>query len=188
MPPGLTHCLHMPEPNKRKTDDKIRVMFVCLGNICRSPLAAGVFLEKVRAAGLADRIEVASSGTGHWHVGQPADARMRQTAQQYGCSLEAHRAQQFDAAHLEAFDYVFVMDKDNLHDVLYLDRGDRFGNKVRLFREFDPEPGNYQVPDPYYGGPAGFDEVYRIVSRTAERLLERLIEDHGLEAPAGTDR
>ncbi len=159
-------------------------MFVCLGNICRSPLAEGVFRQKVREAGLEEAFEIASSGTGNWHVGGQADARMRQTARRYGCMLEEHRARQFAEADLSAYDYVFAMDKQNLHDVLFLDRYDRYGNKVRLFREFDPEPSDYQVPDPYYGGPEGFDEVYRIVSRTAEALLARLIEEHDLATQA----
>lgn len=170
----------MTADNKRNSGDKIRVMFVCLGNICRSPLAAVVFRDAVRKAGLEDRIEVHSSGTGDWHVGEPADRRMRRTAERYGLSLEAHRGRQFAREDLAAYDHVFVMDKSNLHDVLFLDADDQYGHRVRLFREFDPEPGDYQVPDPYYGGERGFDEVYAIVSRTSERLLERLIEEHDL--------
>ena len=160
--------------------DTIRIMFVCLGNICRSPLAEYVFKQHVRDAGLEDDFEVQSSGTGNWHVGQQADARMRRKASEYGLSLDAHRAQQFDLAHLDEFDHVFVMDKHNLHDVLYLDREERFANKVRLFREFDPSPDDYQVPDPYHGGAKGFENVYQIVDRTVARLLERLVEEHDL--------
>lgn len=159
---------------------KIRVMFVCLGNICRSPLAEAVFRAHVRKVGLEGAFEIQSSGTGHWHVGQQADPRMRQTAAKNGLDLETHRAQQFIDDHLDEFDYIFVMDKNNLHDVLYFDTNDKYGNKVRLFREFDPEPGDYQVPDPYYGGEHGFQNVYSIVERTVERLLDRLIEEHGL--------
>lgn len=159
---------------------KIRIMFVCLGNICRSPLAEAVFRHHVREAGLEDVFEIESSGTGQWHVGQQADARMREKAAEYGVSLEKHRAQQFGEAHFDEFDHIFVMDKNNLHDVLYHDRTDAFGNKVRLFREFDPEPDDFQVPDPYYGGDQGFQNVYSIVDRTVERLLERLVEEHEL--------
>ena len=160
--------------NKRNPTDKVRVMFVCLGNICRSPLAAGVFREKVREADLEDAFEIASSGTGDWHVGQQADARMRTTAQRYGCSLEAHRGRQFAERDLSAYDHIFAMDKANLHDALYLDPDGDHGTRVRLFREFDPEPGDYQVPDPYYGGPQGFDHVYDIVDRTTDAILTRL--------------
>jgi protein-tyrosine phosphatase len=163
-----------------ETREKIRVLFVCLGNICRSPLAEGIFRAQVERAGLADRIEVDSAGTGNWHVGQPPDRRMHATARQYGVSLDGQVARQFEARDLGAFDHIFVMDKQNLHDVLFLDRDDRYGHKVRLFREFDPEPGDYQVPDPYYGGDRGFDHVYEIANRTAAVLLDRLIEEHGL--------
>ncbi len=158
----------------------IRIMFVCLGNICRSPLAAGVFREKVEAAGLAERFEIASSGTGNWHVGEQADARMRSTAQGYGLSIEAHRAQQFVVDDFGQYDHVFVMDKSNLHDVLFLDEEDVHSGTVRLFREFDPQPGDFQVPDPYHGGEQGFENVYAIVDRTAQAILERLIDEHDL--------
>lgn len=159
-------------------------MFVCLGNICRSPLAEVVFRRRAKEAGLEDVFEVESSGTGGYHVGEQADMRMRQTAEKYGMSLERHRAQQFAESHFEDFDHIFVMDKTNLHDVLFLDDAGQFGNKVRLFREFDPEPGDFQVPDPYFGGDQGFDRVYSIVDRTVQRLLERLIEEHELETSA----
>jgi protein-tyrosine phosphatase len=158
----------------------IRVHFVCLGNICRSPLAHGVFQHLVDEAGLSDRFEIESSGTGSWHIGEPPDRRMQQTAQQHGLSLGSLRARQFGAKDLSDDDHVFVMDKSNLRDVLSLDRKDQYGNKVRLFREFDPEPGDYQVPDPYYGGAHGFENVYAMVERTAQKLLDLLIEEYDL--------
>jgi protein-tyrosine phosphatase len=159
----------------------ICIMFVCMGNICRSPLAHGIFRDLVAEAGLAAHFHIASSGTGAWHVGQLPDTRMRQTARQHGVSLDSLRAQQFVEADLENFDHIFVMDKDNLHDVQYLDRNNEYGHKVRLFREVDPEPGDYQVPDPYYGGAQGFEAVYAMVNRTAGELLDRLIEEYNLE-------
>jgi len=168
--------------------DPIRIQFVCLGNICRSPLAKVVFREKVEEAGLDDHFEVASSGTGDWHVGDPADDRMRQTAQRHGLSLADHRASQFRADDLEAYDHIFVMDKSNLNDVLHLDENDEHGGKVRLFREFDPEPEDYQVPDPYHGGRQGFENVYDIVDRTADMLLHRLVDEYDLaEAKGGAE-
>jgi len=160
--------------------DPIRIQFVCLGNICRSPLAKVVFREKVEAAGLEDHFEIASSGTSNYHVGEKADNRMRQTAERHGLSLEAHRGSQFQAEDLENYDHVFAMDKSNLNDILHLDEDDEYGPKVRLFREFDPEPGDYQVPDPYHGGRDGFENVYDIVDRTADMLLHRLVEEHDL--------
>lgn len=152
----------------------VRVLFVCLGNICRSPLAEGLFQEKVNAAGLADRIEVDSAGTGGWHVGAPPDERMTATARQRGVDLSRLRARQLERADLGDYDHVFVMDKSNLHDALALDPTGDHSTRVRLFREFDPEPGDYQVPDPYYGGDQGFHTVYDIVDRTTEAILDRL--------------
>jgi protein-tyrosine phosphatase len=167
--------------------DPVRVQFVCLGNICRSPLAKAVFRDKVKQHGLEDQFEIVSSGTSNYHVGEQADRRMRQTADRHGLSLEAHRASQFQKEDLEAFDHVFVMDKSNLNDVLHLDENDEYGGKVRLFREFDPEPGDYQVPDPYHGGRQGFENVFDIVERTSEMLLHRLIEEHDLADEAAEE-
>ena len=166
-------------PSNKNPQDKIRIMFVCLGNICRSPLAHGIFRGLVAEAGLEDRFEIASSGTGAWHIGEPPDARMHQTARRHGVSLDGLRAQQFTTADLAASDHIFVMDKGNLHDVLFLDSGDQHGHKVRLFRELDPDPGDYQVPDPYYQG--RFDYVYALVERTARALLDRLVEEYDLQ-------
>ncbi|MDX1438264.1 MAG: low molecular weight protein-tyrosine-phosphatase [Rubricoccaceae bacterium] len=162
------------------SDRPIRVLFVCLGNICRSPLAEGIFREKVNTAGLGNRFEVDSAGTGSWHVGDRPDARMMRTASGRGIDLSGLRGRQVQREDLERFDHVFVMDRSNLHDTLYLDPNGDHGTRVRLFREFDPEPDDYQVPDPYYGGPDGFDHVFDIVERTSEAILERLREIYGL--------
>ncbi len=158
----------------------IRVLFVCLGNICRSPLAEGVFRKMVDERGLGSLIEVDSAGTGAWHVGEPPDGRMAEVALANGVSLENQSARQLSEPDLQRFTHIYVMDKSNLHDTLYLDTADRYGHKVRLFREFDPAPGDYQVPDPYYGGENGFREVYGIVERTAAAILDRLVEENGL--------
>lgn len=157
----------------------IRVLFVCLGNICRSPLAEGVFKAHVDRAGLGDRFQIDSAGTGNWHVGQPADKRMLATATGHGVTLES-RGRQFGAPDFAQFDHILVMDRSNLHDVLFLDTAGEFNERVKLFREFDPDPGDYQVPDPYYGGEEGFEEVYRIVDRTSEALLASLVAHYGL--------
>jgi len=158
----------------------IRVLFVCMGNICRSPLAEGVFRSAVEERGLSGRFLIDSAGTGAWHVGEPPDRRMVETALRHGVSLNGQSARQVERADLEAFDHIFVMDRDNLHDMLYLDENEIHGGKIRLFREVDPEPGDYQVPDPYYGGGDGFERVYDIVERTSRELLMRLIEEYGL--------
>lgn len=143
-------------------------------------MAEGIFRHLVKQANLTDAFEIDSAGTGDWHVGQAPDRRMRETARKNGVSLTGQQARQFEAKDLAYYDHIFAMDKNNLHDILYLDRRDQNSHKVRLFREFDPEPGDYQVPDPYYGGPQGFDNVYAIADRTARLLLHRLIEEHKL--------
>jgi protein-tyrosine phosphatase len=153
-----------------------------MGNICRSPLAEGVFRHYVESAGLGGRIAIDSAGTGDWHVGEKPDRRIRQVARRHGIDLDGQQARQVHSDDLVRFDQIFTMDKSNLHDVLYLDVEDRYGYKVRLFREFDPDPGDFQVPDPYYGGPDGFEQVYDIVDRTSRLLLERLIEEYRIPA------
>lgn len=163
------------------SDGAISVLFVCLGNICRSPLAEGLFRQKVEAAGLADRFRIASAGMGSYHTGEPPDDRMQQAARRHDLDISGQRAQQFAVAHFRDFDHIFVMDKSNLHDVQFLDEDDRFGGKVRLFREFDPQPGDFQVPDPYTGGRQGFENVFQIADRTTERILDGLMEEHGLQ-------
>lgn len=157
----------------------LRVLFVCLGNICRSPLAEGVFRQMVHSSGLTENFEVDSAGTGAWHVGNPPDTRMTKTALARGVDIRQQQARQFVAEDFERFDHIFVMDKSNLQDVLALDVEDAYSGRVRLFREFDSEPGDYQVPDPYFGGPQGFEAVYDIVDRTSRLLLHRLWEEFG---------
>ncbi len=158
----------------------VRVLFVCLGNICRSPLAEALFQARVSDAGLDGAIEVDSAGTGGWHVGGPPDPRMTLTAGRHGVNLARLRARQLERSDLDYYDHVFVMDRQNLHDTLFLDPDGDHGTRVRLFREFDPEPDDYQVPDPYSGGPEGFEDVYAITDRTTRAILERLRAAHGL--------
>ena len=162
-------------------DTPIRLLFVCLGNICRSPLAEAVMRKMIHDRRLEGSISVSSAGTGAWHVGEPPDGRMRQIAAERGVSMDGQTAAQLKARDLADYTHVFVMDKSNLHDTLYLDTEDRNGHKVRLFREFDPIPGDYQVPDPYYGGPSGFETVYGIVQRTSAAILDGLVREYSLE-------
>ena len=158
----------------------MRILFVCLGNICRSPLAEGVFRKLVASEGRSAEFEIDSAGTGGWHVGERPDGRMRQTASRHGVSLEDIRARKFKRSDLDDFDLILAMDRNNYQDILALARKDQT-DKVRLFRSFDPEiGGSKDVPDPYYGGPDGFEHVFDIVERTSENLL-RSIDD----APGG---
>ncbi|HET9948424.1 MAG TPA: low molecular weight protein-tyrosine-phosphatase [Longimicrobiales bacterium] len=158
---------------------RVSVLFVCLGNICRSPLAEGVFLKLLDEAGLQDRFEVDSAGTGSWHVGERPDTRAQAVARRHGVELPG-RARQVDTADLEVYDWVVAMDRENLHALEHLRGSARARARVVLLRDFDPE-GEGDVPDPYYGGEHGFERVFEIVSRSCRELLEHLIEEHGLD-------
>ena len=146
---------------------------VCLGNICRSPMADVVLSQRVDDAGLAGRVTVTSCGTGDWHVGQPMDERAAATLRANDFDPSAHRAQQFSAEWLESNDLVLAMDASNLADVRRFEpAADQ--DRVRLFGDFDPvEPGG-EVPDPYYGGEQGFEEVLSMVERTCSVLVSAL--------------
>ncbi|CAN5685623.1 low molecular weight protein-tyrosine-phosphatase [soil metagenome] len=141
---------------------------VCLGNICRSPVADVVLTARVVAAGLADRVEVASCGTGDWHVGEPMDRRSAATLTAAGYDATRHRAQQLSPEWHDRFDVLLAMDADNLAGL-----GGR-SERVGLFRDGDPlDPGG-EVPDPYYGGPQGFEEVLAMVERTSDAIVAAL--------------
>jgi protein-tyrosine phosphatase len=149
------------------------ILFVCLGNICRSPLAEGVFRHLVRQQGVEDRFEVDSAGTGAWHEGEPPDVRSAAVADAHGIQLEG-TARKVTRHDLERFDLIIAMDRDNLRDLKRLT--DRSSSPVRLhlLREFDPHRDGDDVPDPYYGGPGGFETMYTLVRRSCEGLLEDL--------------
>jgi protein-tyrosine phosphatase len=149
-----------------------RIAVVCLGNICRSPIADVVLRSKLAGAGLAHRASVASFGTGGWHRGEPMDQRAAATLRQAGYDGSSHRARQITASHLADFDLVLAMDSDNLADLLGLGRPGMA--TIALFRDFDPQNPGADVPDPYYGGLDGFEEVLRMVERTADVLVARL--------------
>jgi protein-tyrosine phosphatase len=148
----------------------MKILFVCSGNICRSPTAEGVMARLLAEAGLAGRVEIDSAGTGGWHVGELADPRSREAARRRGLEL-THRARQIGRADLDRFDLIVVMDRDNLRRVTAM-TDPRARAAVRLLRSFDPTaPEGAIVPDPYDGGPAGFDEVLDICERACEGLL-----------------
>lgn len=158
----------------------IRICFVCMGNICRSPTADGIMTALVREAGLADVIEVDSAGTSAWHVGERADRRSRQVAQARGYDLTS-LARQFDVADFEHFDYVLAMDAANRKVLETMAPSAEARKKVRLFRSFDPEVSAAanvpDVPDPYYGELSGFAEVFDICERTCRNLLRHICEE-----------
>jgi protein-tyrosine phosphatase len=160
--------------------EKLKVLFVCLGNICRSPLAEGVFKQQVERAGLADRIIVDSAGTSAYHVGDPPDERTSRVARARGVELTS-AARQVKPTDLNEFDYVLVMDADNLANVQRLTQGRQVGAQIRLLREFDEEAKrDLDVPDPYYGGPRGFEYVHDIVERSCAALLRHIRREHAL--------
>ena len=152
------------------TNGRTRVLFVCLGNICRSPVAENVFRHLVEEAKLADRFEIDSAGTGSWHVGERPDARAAEVARARGIELRG-RARQVTEGDLVTFDYVLAMDRDNLRELERLARGGHATARIELLRAYDPSPDGADVPDPYYGGPAGFENVFEIVSRSCRSLL-----------------
>jgi protein-tyrosine phosphatase len=153
-----------------------RIMFVCLGNICRSPAAEAVFLHTARERGIEGRYFADSSGTAAYHVGSPSDARMRKAAEARGIVIR-HRGQQLKRDHLQQFDLILCMDKDNLTEARSLTHNCAELDKIKLLRDFDPL-GRGDVPDPYYGGPDGFDSVLNIVKRCNESLLDFLERSH----------
>lgn len=150
--------------------EKIAVLFVCMGNICRSPTAEGVFRHFVNEAGLADQIKTDSAGTHAYHVGEPPDRRATAAAERRGVSLAGIRARRVSDADFERFDYIIAMDEDN--QMRLLDQApEEHHSKVRLFLSFSSEDES-EVPDPYYGGSAGFERVLDLVESASRGLLE----------------
>ena len=148
----------------------IKVLFVCMGNICRSPVAQGVFEDAVRREGLEGEVEVDSAGTGNWHAGQPPDARALESAQLRGLDISHLRARQVTPEDCRTFDYVLTMDEDNYRAVSALCDGG--GAVVRPFLDFATGSPEREVPDPYYGGPDGFERVIDLVEEASEGLIE----------------
>ncbi len=147
-----------------------KITCVCLGNICRSPLAEAVLQKEIAQRGLESHILVDSSGTSGWHRGELADARMRAAAQVRGIHITS-RGEHFVPAHFDQFDLILVMDKSNYRDVVAQAKNQKERDKVSLFRDFDPE-GKGEVPDPYYGGEEGFNLVIDMAERTASRVID----------------
>mgnify|MGYP002336240484 CR=1 FL=1 len=151
----------------------MRVLFVCLGNICRSPTAEGVMRALVRDAGLDGEIEVESAGTASYHVGDPPDARSVAAATDRGVALDS-RARQVSEADFNGFDLLIAMDRSNCEELRALAPDDESEARVRLLREFDPDADGPDVPDPYYGGADGFEDVLDIVERSSRALLDEI--------------
>ncbi len=151
-----------------------RICFVCLGNIVRSPLAEHYFRHLVDEAGLGDKYQVSSAGTGDWHVGESPDPRMRKVAAQHGL-LYSGRARHFKPDDFERFDLIVAMDASNRSNLQRQAPSSEAAEKIRLLREFDPfADRGASVPDPYYGGIDGFEKVFEIIERSCYNLLEAL--------------
>ena len=158
--------------------EKTRVLFVCLGNICRSPLAEGIFSKKVEEAGLSHRFVIDSCGTSAFHIGEQPDPRTRANARDNGVLLD-HQARQFLADDFDRFDYILPMDASNLRNVRSLEPA-TYQAKVTMMRDYDREGRGMDVPDPYYGGSRGFQNVFDILERSTEELLETIQAERGL--------
>lgn len=160
---------HMPKNSAAK-----RVLFVCMGNICRSPTGEGVMKKLVDDRGMDDRVEVDSAGTISYHTGDGADSRMRSAAKRRGYHLESI-ARQFVPDDFENFDLILAMDRDNLADLRGLTMKEVHHDKLRLFGSFLPDEDDPDVPDPYYGGASGFDTVLDMIEEACPHILEHLL-------------
>jgi len=154
----------------------MRLLFVCLGNICRSPTAEGVMRHLLREKELEDAIEVDSAGTGSWHVGHSPDERSTGAARERGIELVGH-ARQVDVADFDSFDLILAMDRANYEELYAMAPDADARDRVKLLREYDSDAvaaNDLEIPDPYYGGPEGFEDVLDLVTRACEGLLDEV--------------
>lgn len=152
----------------------VKILMVCLGNICRSPLAEGILASKLPE----DKFTVDSAGTGSWHIGHAPDKRSIAVAQKNGLCIDHQKGRQFKPADFDQFDYIYVMDSSNYRDIIQLAKTPEHKNKVHLIlNELFPDE-NVDVPDPYYGTANGFDIVYQMLDEAAQIIAKKLIEKH----------
>lgn len=152
----------------------VKVLFVCMGNICRSPTAQGVFARHVDERGLADRISIDSAGTHAYHIGSAPDSRAREAASRRGVDLSGLVGRRVSAQDFEAFDYILAMDEENLMNLHAMCPVDEHRKKVALFLDYAPQLGEREVPDPYYGGASGFERVLDLIEAASEGLLAQI--------------
>lgn len=164
--------MDLPVESPITKENPYKICFVCLGNICRSPTAEGIFQHLIDEAELSSFFEIDSAGTSAYHIGESANSKSQHTANKHGITLHS-KARQFNASDLEDFDLVLAMDNENFNNVRQM-ANEHHQPKVGRMRDFDPDPGNREVPDPYYGGPEGFENVFQIVKRSCQQLLDEL--------------
>lgn len=152
----------------------VKILMVCLGNICRSPLAEGILTSKLPN----NKFLVDSAGTGSWHVGHTPDKRSISTAKKNGLDITNQRGRQFTRNDFDSFDYIFVMDSSNYRDVIHLAQNENHKEKVQLILDAIFPNENVDVPDPYYGTANGFDMVYQMLDEACEVIAQRLIAKH----------
>jgi protein-tyrosine phosphatase len=155
----------------------VKVLFVCLGNICRSPTAEGVFRHLVERTSLTGHIEIDSAGTHAYHVGEPPDSRAQAAAARRGIDLSGLRGRQATRRDIEEFDYILAMDRENYTNLRAICPAG-LEHKVRLFLEFAPDRPEREVPDPYFGGESGFDRVLDMIEEAADGLLADIRQRH----------
>ncbi len=158
----------------------VKVLFICLGNICRSPTAEGVFAHKVARADLSGHISTDSCGTARYHIGKPPDTRACQAAARRGIDITGLRARQLCQDDFTRFDYLIAMDGDNVMDIKAV-CPPGLHDRVSRFLDFAPKLATDDVPDPYYGGPHGFETVLDLSEKAAAGLLARICQEHGLD-------
>ena len=151
-----------------------KLLFVCLGNICRSPSAENIMNHLIKEAGLEDKIICDSAGTSSYHIGAPPDRRMSAAAAKRGIQLKGN-ARKLQVSDLVNFDLILAMDRENYRDILYLDREGKYEDKVTLIGNFAKNHSEKEVPDPYYGGQEGFDKVINLLLDSCEGLLEHIV-------------
>lgn len=152
----------------------VKILMVCLGNICRSPLAEGILASKLPK----NKFKVDSAGTGSWHVGHSPDKRSIAVAQKNGLCIDNQKGRQFKTSDFDEFDYIYVMDNSNYNDVIHLAKTPEHKNKVQLIlNELFPDE-NVDVPDPYFGVTNGFDNVYQMLDEVTDIIAKKLIEKH----------
>jgi protein-tyrosine phosphatase len=156
---------------------KVKVLFVCLGNICRSPLAEAIFNHKISAMGLQNAVEAASCGTANYHVGDSPDHRTIANARKNGVTIN-HIGQQLSTHHLADYDFILAMDKSNHQNIVRLHDAEKHLSKISLMRSFDTTRESDEVPDPYYGHDRDFQQVFEILDQSVESFIEFLRKEH----------